>query len=193
MSYNRSFIQILLMVLTLLVTEMAMARVVYVNDELRVGVRPEPDSRVASIDVVKTGMKLELLEERDSFVKIRTEKGVTGWIKGIYITDTPPAVIQLTGLTEKYNKAESKINELSDTIKVVQEANSNLNSRLDKLRDERDKLQLDLAKQQSRVTDSKIGWALWVLLGIALLAGTFWAGYAWHRFNVMQRLGGLRF
>jgi hypothetical protein len=52
------------------------AEVVYINDVLRVGVRPEPNNSVSPINVVMTGMKLEVLDRSEGFIQIRTEQGV---------------------------------------------------------------------------------------------------------------------
>jgi len=62
------------------------AEYVYISDNLRVGVRTEPVSGLPPISVVFTGMRLELHENVDGYVRITTNKGISGWIKDIYVT-----------------------------------------------------------------------------------------------------------
>lgn len=50
------------------------AEYVYISDNLRVGVRPEPVSSVPPISVVFTGMRLEVHERAEGYVKIRRIK-----------------------------------------------------------------------------------------------------------------------
>ncbi|NIQ12581.1 MAG: TIGR04211 family SH3 domain-containing protein, partial [Gammaproteobacteria bacterium] len=100
---------------------------VYISDTLRVGVRSEPDSRAIPIGVVMTGMKLEVLDRQDNFIRIRTEKGLTGWIKDIYALEKPPAVIQLKQLRASQAMVTSGMEELQQTVKVLEETNTSLN------------------------------------------------------------------
>ena len=50
------------------------AEYVYISDNLRVGVRTEPVSGMPPISVVFTGMRLQVHERLDGYVKITTEK-----------------------------------------------------------------------------------------------------------------------
>ena len=61
------------------------AESVYVSDNLRVGVRPEPDNGYAPVGVVTTGMKLDVLERKEGYLKVRTDTDLVGWIKDIYV------------------------------------------------------------------------------------------------------------
>jgi SH3 domain protein len=165
---------------------------VYINDVLRVGVRPEPDSRVTPIGVVVTGMKLEVLDRRENYVQIRTDKGLTGWIKGIYVTQEPPAVIQLKQLKDGQKDANEKLDELQQNLKVLQEANNTLNEQVDQLKSERSELQMRLAQNTSGQQQNHHFWIWWLigLCGVAVAA--FTGGIAWHRQETSRRLGGLR-
>ena len=91
------------------------AEYVYISDNLRVGVRTEPVSGVPPISVVFTGMRLKVHEREEGYVKITTDKGVTGWIKDIYVTKKAPAIIQLNTLRKKYDNLKK---ELFPTIKI---------------------------------------------------------------------------
>jgi len=166
--------------------------IAYINDILRVGVRPEPDSRVTPIGVVVTGMKLEVLDRRDNYVQIRTDKGLTGWIKDIYVTQEPPAMIQLKQLKDGQKDANERLVELQQNLQVLQEANNTLNEQVDQLKSERSELQMRVARNTSGQQQNHYFW-IWWLIGLCVVAvAAFAGGIAWHRQETSRRLGGLR-
>ncbi len=165
---------------------------VYISDTLRVGVRPEPDSRAIPIGVVMTGMKLEVLERQDNFIQIRTEKGLTGWIKDIYILEEAPAIIQLKQLRVRQANVSSSLEELQQTVKALEERNTSLSEQLEQLKVERSKLQSRLARDTHSQKQNSEQWIWWLIGLCAVAAITFTGGIIWHRRQTVQRLGGLR-
>ncbi len=166
------------------------AESVFVNDQLRVGVRPEPSQLAAPVGVVLTGMKLDVLERRGHFIKIRTDKGLEGWIKDIYVAKKTPAILRVKDLENQQKKAQQELSAMVDTKKALEEANSILNDRIDKLKTQRAELQRNQATQIiSSVKPSDI--LLIILLIVGVIVG-FISGYLWHRHQSMKRLGGLR-
>lgn len=168
----------------------ALAETVYVSDTLRVGVRPAPDSQAAPIGVVKTGMRLKLLEASNGYVHIKTENDLEGWVRENYIVKTPPAMIRIKALQQKQGTLEDKLKTLQENNQVLQEANRVLNTRVDQLSTERSQWQLDQAR--ATLNSNELGWYWW-LLGVLVVAGAgFYSGISWYRHLVMKRLGGLR-
>lgn len=168
----------------------AWGKSVFVNDQLRVGVRPEPSQVVAPIGVVLTGMKLEVLATKSSFVKIRTEEGLEGWIKDIYVTDKVPAILRLKDVELQQQKYKAKMDEIEKTKSALEAANSILNNQIDVLKSQRAELQRNNAVQVvTNATSSNASIIFWVIL--CLVSG-FLAGYFWYRHQSMKRLGGLR-
>lgn len=166
------------------------AETAYVSDTLRVGVRPTPDSHAAPTGVIKTGMRLQVLDNHEGYVRVKTEDGEEGWIRDTYVISTPPAMIQLQGLQQRHNELEGKFKKLEQDNQVLQEANRVLNQRLDQLSAERAKWQLSQAR--AALTENEAGWVWW-LLGFLLLSGAgFYSGISWYRYSTMKRLGGLR-
>lgn len=168
----------------------ALAEAAYINDTLRVGVRPAPDNQAAPIGVVKTGMRLEMLETTNGFVRIKTDNGLEGWIKDSYIVKTPPAMIKLQALQQRQAALEGQFKSLEENNQVLQEANRVLNTRIDQLSAERSEWQLVQAR--ATLASNEINWYWW-LLGILIVAGAgFYSGVSWYRQLIMKRLGGLR-
>ena len=164
----------------------------YVNDKLRVGVRPEPDTRSTPVGVVVTGMKLEVLGQSNGYIQIRTDKGLTGWIRDIYVTETPPAMIKLEQIQEQRESTVSELQELRENNRVLEEANTRLNEQLDQVRAERARLQLRLAHSASESKTTSHTWIYWLLGLLIGISAAFSGGMYWQRRQTTRRLGGLR-
>ena len=163
---------------------------VYISDNLRVGVRTEPVSGIPPIAVVFTGMHLEVHEKADGYVKISTDKGVTGWIKDIYVTNKAPAIIQLNTFKLKYEKLKKELSQSGETAALLEKANLALNEEVNTLKIER----REWAKERATVMASQYkesSW-FWIVEVIVLIILSFVAGIYWYKTHVMKRLGGLR-
>ena len=166
------------------------AEYVYISDNLRVGVRKDPDSSTPPISVVFTGMRLEIHEKTDGYLKITTDKGVTGWIKDIYATKTAPAIIQLNALRAKHNKLKKELSNSGDNAEILEKANLSLARQLDEVKSERREWSNERAKLvASQYQESSWFWIVEILI---LIAVSFVAGVFWYKGYVMKRLGGLR-
>ncbi len=173
------------------VTGAVLAETGYISDTLRVGVRPTPDSHATPIGVVKTGMRLEVLESTEGYVRIKTDENLEGWVRNTYVVKSPPAMLRLQAIQQQQTRLQDEVNSLQQDNEVLQEANRVLNQRLEQLSAERAKWQLSEAR--AAVVDQEVRW-LWWLIGILLIAGAaFFSGFSWYRQSVMKRLGGLRF
>lgn len=172
----------------------AQARAIYINDNLRVGVRSEPSSRVAPFSVVVTGMKLKVLDQVPDYLKIRTNKGEVGWIKDIYVSDQPPAMMRIKILKIHHRELKQQIQKRDESIKILETANLTLNEQIDSLKKDRNRWQLEKARGdylQQEAVNSRFWW--WISLGgLLLVAAAFTSGMIWYRQQTMKRLGGLR-
>lgn len=170
----------------------AIAETVYVSDNLRVGVRPEPDSGYAPVGVVLTGMKLEVLDRQQGYLKIKTDDGLIGWIKDIYVIEKAPAILKLQRLQSKHAKLSAQVKEMQETLSALESANNVLNEQVDQLKQERSRLQLLQAKSISREQQENSTWYWWIIALAIVVASGFIGGIQWNRHQAMKRLGGLR-
>lgn len=166
------------------------AEYIYISDHLRVGIRTEPVSGIPPISVVFTGMRLKVEERTDGYIKVTTDKGVTGWMKDIYATKEAPATIQLSNLLLKYEKLKKERIKDLQTFSQLEKANRALDEKIDELKSEKrewhnDRVNLMASQHQES------SW-YWLVGVIALLVGSFVAGALWYRTQAMKRLGGLR-
>lgn len=163
---------------------------VYISDNLRVGVRTDPTGDNLPIGVVFTGMRLEVEERSDGYVKIKTEKGLSGWIKDIYVTKDAPAVIELKHLQASYSKLKKDLAQGNETSAALEKANAALNEQIDELKKDRREWQRQRAVEMASHYND-VSWP-WYILLILLLAGSFAGGAVWYRTRAMKKLGGLR-
>ncbi len=172
------------------VVGLVQAKTVYINDQLRVGIRPEPNNDSAPLVVVMTGDKLELLDSNSGYVMVRTKEGIEGWLKEIYTTTNVPAIVQLQVISQTAGGSDKKIKELTKQVGIMQSANQALSRELEQATDDKTKIQMQLLglrnSQPSRT------WAYWLAGLFIFTAISFMGGVYWYRHQAMKRLGGLR-
>ena len=193
MKYTR--IRKLVLAVLLLTPAILQAETVYINDVLRVVVRPEPSNSVTPTGVVITGMKLEVLERSEGFIRIRNEQGLEGWIKEMYVSEQPPAQLELAELQRKYQQLVEEGGQANEKIKASDEQRASLQSQVEALKADNVELQDELQEYRRKTDkDSTIG--IYIIIGLSMvvlfLAGLV-IGINWHRQQVTKKLGGLRF
>jgi len=104
----------------------------YVSDRLIISVRDGQNQNAAVLGYIETAAPLDILEEKEGFLRIRTEDGIEGWVQAQYIVSEKPKVLiienlknEITALTKEIetskNKQDSASNTLSKTKKMYQE------------------------------------------------------------------------
>ena len=138
----------------------------YVKPSSEVPIRSGQGTEYKILAVVPDGLTVEILEEDDTWAKVRTPGGTEGWMLKRYLTSDPPPSIMLESL--KKQKAElqkdegeisSKFNELSSAYSQTEkEYNACLADR-DDIRNKYQTLQEDTAdviKIKQNLTDTGI-------------------------------------
>ena len=104
----------------------------YVSDRLIISVRDGQNQDAAVLGYIETAAPVEILEEKEDFLKIRTEDGIEGWVRAQYIvSEKPKALIienlknEIKALNKEFenlkNGQDSASNMLSKTKKMYQE------------------------------------------------------------------------
>lgn len=106
--------------LVMLVVQPAMAAK-YVSDVLWVSLRTTAADASESIRVLKSGAKLEVLEEEevDGYLHVKTSKGEEGWIKSRYLMDEPVAAIRVSALEKEITDLKKENDELKSHMSSV--------------------------------------------------------------------------
>ena len=182
------------LLLGLSLSTIAFAETVYVDDSLRVGVRPEPDNNYSPVSVVVSGMILEVLERKGDFMRIRTPSGVEGWVSNSYVTKTKPSQVIAEELREQEKLLHENINELKSRIESLSQSEKLLRIKVSNLEQENTGLK-DRLVEDTRIagllSGSTTPWWVNLLFLILLFIVAFSGGIAWYRRSLAKKLGGL--
>jgi len=182
------------LVLSLSVTTIAFAETVYVDDSLRVGVRPEPDNSYSPTSVVVSGMILEVLERKGNYMLIRTPSGVEGWVSSSYVTKKKPSQVLLEELKAKEKTLQETIDVLNTRIESMSQNEKLLRIKLSDMEQENIEVKEQL-NEDSRIagllSGSTTPWWSNLIFIILLCIATFSAGVFWYRRHLAKKLGGL--
>lgn len=104
----------------------------YVSDRLIISVRDGQSQDAAVLGYIETGAAVEILEEKEDFLKIKTKDGLEGWVRAQYIVSEKPKVLIIEKLNNEIktlnkggellkNDRNSALNRLSKTKEMYQE------------------------------------------------------------------------
>ena len=170
-------IALTLLILCLWTSQTVHAETAYISDNLRVGVRIEPGTKTAPFTVLTTGEKLTILESKEGYSRIRSSKGKEGWVRNIYLSDTPPAKLLIGELRENYKKVQKELADqqfLTQKIKLLNEENSRLQKKMSILN-----------------TDDSNAWIFFLIAEISVGCLAFMLGILSNKHRVAKKLGGL--
>lgn len=182
-----------LLLLLLSLTGAAAAETIYVNDQLRLGVRPEP-GKGSTLEVVLTGTPLQVLEREGNYIKVRTEKGNEGWVAKIYTSEELPAAQQLAALREEFEAQQQQLAGLQEGQSGVLEENERFAGEISALKLERAEMSGELEELRSRVGDEQRVrfWAIMAgVMALLFILGVV-VGARSHSKKVSRRFGGLK-
>ncbi len=121
----------------------ALAKASYIKSRPDIAVRTGQGVDYKIIYMAKDGIAVELLEEEDSYARIRLDNGKEGWVLRRFLSEEPPLegiVDSLRAEKEKLKQRETKIaQELDDVSTRLARSEAELNSVLA----ERDQLKTD--------------------------------------------------
>ncbi len=70
----------------------------YVSDRLIISVRDGLNQDAAVLGYIETGTPVDVLEEKEDFLKIKTEDGIEGWVRAQYIVSEKPKALIIENL-----------------------------------------------------------------------------------------------
>jgi len=97
----------------------------YVSDRLIISVRDGQNQNSAVLGYIETAAPVDIIEEKEDLLRIRTEDGIEGWVQAKYIVPEKPKVLIIENLKNEIetfkNEQDSVSNTLSKTKKMYQE------------------------------------------------------------------------
>lgn len=141
----------------------------YVIDKLLVGVHEDKNLDSAIVKVLPTGTKLEVIERDGELAYIQDPDNVRGWVDGTYLTNAPPALLQLAVLerekaalekqvaalqTAGASAAGSATNGTATKVNALTKENTELKGKLSDERLRAGKLQSEFAALRAQIRDN---------------------------------------
>lgn len=175
----------------------ASADVVYVTDELRLGLYSGEDTAGRALKTLVSGSRLDVLERSLMSIRVRTEEGDEGWVKTAYVVTVEPArrrLAAVTALQEETAAAlaarEADVRRLSEESRSLEAALAEAEQGIQDLPAVRAENENLMAALSARGISVPLPW-LFGITGITLLAG-FGLGYWWLDRRVRRQFGGHR-
>ena len=125
----------------------AAAETRYVSDQLVITMRQGKTNQHKILRTLKTGTPLEILEEDESYLKVRTTDGLEGYVLNQYIsTDSPKQGI--------IKRLEGENNELKREIGRFKKSNNELNAKIATLQKNHAQELLELTNRSTHIEES---------------------------------------
>ncbi len=99
----------------------AHADVRYVSDTLIITMRSGKGNRYRIIKHLKTGTPLEVIEEDNEYLKVRTKGGETGWVLKQYLTKKIPKAKVITILRAETDRLKKDIQKMEDDNRALRQ------------------------------------------------------------------------
>ena len=100
----------------------------YVGDELVITLRAGKSSQHKIVKTLKTGTALEVLEEDETYLKVRIQDGSEGYVLRQYVSSDPPKTQRIaeleklnSNLQKKYKTLETTNSDLEMQLKAYRE------------------------------------------------------------------------
>lgn len=143
----KNLLKVLLIGGSILASDLVAAQTAYVRDTIYVPLRSGQGSSYRIVHKgLKTGSRLEVLEasEDSGYTKVRTAKGIEGWLQNQYLSFEPVASLKLEA-------AEKKIANLTEQNKLLSSTQSELSGKSQSLSSKVNALQTENAKLTSEL------------------------------------------
>lgn len=90
----------------------------YISDEITVSIREAPRNDAGVLGVIKSGARVTVLESLgpESFARIRTADGRTGWITARFLTSQPAAGVRLVEMRGELAEARQQVRTLESEL-----------------------------------------------------------------------------
>lgn len=113
---------ILSSLLAILMAAPTYSKTLYIQDKIYVPVRKGQGNQFSILHRgLPTGTKVTYIEGNDEWTKVLTQGGIEGWIRNQFLSETPPASIQL-------DVANQKIQSITNELQKLKNENTTLKS-----------------------------------------------------------------
>ncbi len=188
----------------------------YVTDKLRLSLYRDASASSGTLKLLVSGDRLEVLERKGPYSRVRTANGQIGWVKNGFLITEPTAVTQLAqaqkriaeleGELEKYADSRGTLQRYEQRIAELEQNKAELEQQLEQAQSRIAELEQQLEGLQAELERSRNGdlgwneiWSLarlywWMLAAISLLLALigFLAGKLWIEKRIRNRFHGYK-
>ena len=131
------------------------AKSMYVTDSIKITFRNGPSIRHKVLAMLKSGEEVEVLEELNSWTKVRLKDGKEGYVLSHYLSPNIPKSFIINNLQNKVKYLQEQLQKLTQVKERLEASNSELKTNLE-LKERR------LAKVEKEYNDLKSGSANYI-------------------------------
>jgi SH3 domain protein len=144
---------ILTIFLLLLGAGLAQGASVYVADTLEITLRSGPTNEHRIIKMLTSDTKLEVLDESEGWLQVRSPDGKEGWVLKRYTIRDLPKSMQIQRLKQQNEKLSALTGGAASQLNALEEENNSLKTSLEKAQGELDGLKAQYATLKSASAD----------------------------------------
>ncbi len=188
----------------------------YVTDKLRLSLYRSASASSGTIKLLSSGDRLEVLERKGPYSKVRTAEGQIGWVKNGFLITEPTAVTQLAQAQQRIAKLEGDLEKYADsrgTLQRYEQRIAELEQTKAELQQQLEQGQSSIAEQQQQLDDlqaelersrngqpgwneiiSVIRYYWWQLaaIGLLLMLSGLLVGKSWIERRIRNRFHGYK-
>jgi SH3 domain protein len=125
----------------------------YVKPSAEIALRAGEGTKYKILGVVKDGDVVELLEEGDSYARVRLTDGQEGWMLKRFLSITPPLSVTAPSLRAENEKLKQREIEVTQKYDEISASFSRMETELQTILAERDQLKPDYQDLQEATAD----------------------------------------
>lgn len=150
----------------------AAADIGWVRGNIRLNLRAGAGTQFKILKAVETGDQLEVLARGESWTRVRTSDGETGWIPAGYLETEPPPTLRLAQLESETATLRSQLEEIRSEASTLRESNATLAANDSGQREEIESLKIE--NYELRAGSRYQEWITGALiLGLGMIVGAF--------------------
>ena len=108
----------------------------YVSDMLIITLRTGQGQEYKVIKTLKTDTPVEVLEESENYLRVRTDEGEEGWVGKQYISSDVPKFVIIEGLKKETSRLNARIEELEkDQASLLEQFEVTIQSHVAKVKE----------------------------------------------------------
>ena len=129
------------------------AKSVYVTDHFRITLRQSPSQTAQIKSMLSTGDRLEILETRENWLRVRTDEGQTGWILRRFSMERLPRALVVDRLRERVETLEKENTRAEQRIRELTQARNRLSEDLESTNQTLQQVQGEYEELRNEVPD----------------------------------------